>query len=105
MDNFSNKSNNIRNFLLIGKAEGYSYLLLLFVAMPIKYVLHQPIYVRIVGSIHGLLFVSFMITILILLFKRQFELKNSAQAFVLSLLPFGTFFLHKIVENNNITID
>lgn len=100
MINKTNTSKNIRNFLLIGKAEGYSYLLLLFIAMPLKYIFHHPEYVRIAGSIHGFLFVSFMITIFILLFKKEFEIKNAVYAFLLSLIPFGTFFLHKTLKNN-----
>ncbi len=98
MEKNSNISKNIRNFLFVGKAEGYSYLLLLFIAMPLKYIFHHPEYVRIAGSIHGFLFVSFMITILILLIKKEFELKNCIQAFILSLIPFGTFFLHKTLK-------
>lgn len=98
MEAQASNARNVRNFLLVGKAEGYSYLLLLFVAMPLKYIFHHPEYVRIAGSIHGFLFVSFMLTILILLIKKQFEFKNAVQAFILSLLPFGTFFLHKIVK-------
>lgn len=98
MEAQASNARNVRNFLLVGKAEGYSYLLLLLIAMPLKYIFHHPEYVRIAGSIHGFLFVSFMLTILILLIKKQFEFKNAVQAFILSLLPFGTFFLHKIVK-------
>ena len=101
MEKHSNISKNIRNFLFVGKAEGYSYLLLLFIAMPLKYIFHHPEYVRIAGSIHGFLFVSFMITIIILLLKKEFEFKNAFQAFILSLVPFGTFFLPKIINKND----
>ena len=68
--------------------------------MPLKYIFHHPEYVRLAGSIHGFLFVSFMITIFILLFKKEFEIKNAVYAFLLSLIPFGTFFLHKTLKNN-----
>ena len=45
-------------FLFIGKLEGYSYLALLFIAMPLKYMADMPLAVRIAGSIHGALFVT-----------------------------------------------
>jgi len=91
-------NNSIRNFLVIGKAEGYSYLILLFIAMPLKYMFDKPEWVRIIGSLHGVLFVAFMITILILLLKKQFTFMQCVYAFLLSLVPFGTFFLKKIFK-------
>ena len=84
-------------FLLIGKIEGYSYLLLLFIAMPLKYIFHLPQYVRPCGALHGFLFVSFMILLAFMFFKVRLSFKNSAYAFLLSLIPFGTFFLKRLV--------
>jgi integral membrane protein len=87
----------INNFLLIGKLEGYSYLALLFIAMPLKYLTHLPIAVRIAGSIHGALFVAFVIIILMVVRKKQLTTENAMYAFLLSLIPFGTFFLKKLL--------
>lgn len=84
-------------FLLIGKIEGYSYLVLLFVAMPLKYIFKIPEFVRPIGSIHGVLFVAFMLLLLIMFFKVKLSFKNSCLAFLLSLVPFGTFFLKRLV--------
>ena len=84
-------------FLLIGKIEGYSYLLLLFVAMPLKYIFHLSQYVRPCGTLHGVLFVSFMFLLAFMFFKVKLSFKNSAYAFLLSLIPFGTFFLKRLV--------
>jgi integral membrane protein len=83
--------------LLIGKLEGYSYLALLFIAMPLKYLTHLPIAVRIAGSIHGALFVAFVIIILMVVRKKQLTTENAMYAFLLSLIPFGTFFLKKLL--------
>lgn len=88
---------SIKNFLTIGKLEGYSYLLLLLVAMPLKYMYNMPQAVRIVGTIHGLLFVAFMVVIIILLNRKLFTFKQAFQSFILSIVPFGTFFLKKIL--------
>lgn len=90
--------NNTTNwFLKIGKLEGYSYLLLLGIAMPLKYLYHKPEYVRIAGTIHGVLFVTFMILLGIMFFKFKMSFKNASFAFLLSLVPFGTFFLKRLV--------
>ena len=89
---------NIRNFLLIGKIEGYSFLILLFIAMPLKYAADLPIAVRIVGSLHGILFIAFLITIIIAVKKGRLSTESAAYAFLLSLIPFGTFFLNRLVK-------
>ena len=84
-------------FLLIGKIEGYSYLVLLFIAMPLKYIFNIPEFVRPVGSVHGVLFVAFMLLLALIFFKVKLSFKNSVFAFLLSLVPFGTFFLKRLV--------
>ena len=84
-------------FLLIGKIEGYSYLLLLFIAMPLKYLFSSPQYMRPIGSLHGALFVLFIILLAVLFFKYNLSFKKALFAFLLSLLPFGTFFLKRLL--------
>lgn len=101
MNTQTNYNKNIQQFLMVGKTEGYSYLVLLFIAMPLKYIFHLPIFVRIVGSIHGFLFVAFVLIILYLLIKKQINFKNAIIAFLLSLIPFGTFYLEKTIPNKN----
>ncbi|MES2616781.1 MAG: DUF3817 domain-containing protein [Bacteroidota bacterium] len=90
-------SDTFTNFLKVGKIEGYSYLVLLFVAMPLKYIFEQPVWVRVIGSLHGILFVAFMYLILKLLLDKKFTFKQSVQAFLLSIIPFGTFYLKRIL--------
>jgi integral membrane protein len=52
--------NPLRQLRLIAFLEGLSFVLLLFVAMPLKYLAELPMAVRIVGSVHGLLFLVFV---------------------------------------------
>ena len=92
---------DIRQFLWVGKMEGYSYLLLLFVAMPLKYFADLPQAVRIMGSIHGFLFVAFIYTIVVLFSKSRMGLGGSVLALVLSLVPFGTFFLERCLKKED----
>jgi integral membrane protein len=84
-------------FLRIGKIEGYSYLLLMFVAMPLKYMFNMPEYVRPAGTLHGVLFVAFMVLLAAMFFVVKMSFKNAVIAFLLSLVPFGTFFLKRLV--------
>lgn len=71
--------------------EGISYLLLLLIAMPLKYMYGMPEAVRLVGSIHGGLFVIFMALLIAVYLRQTMTLKQCAAAFVASVLPFGAF--------------
>lgn len=83
----------ITQFRITGIAEGLSYLLLLGWAMPLKYVYKQPLAVQIVGSVHGALFVIFVITIYRAARWGKWSKARMLEAFVASLVPFGTFYL------------
>ena len=89
--------NSREKFLITGKVEGWSYLILLFIAMPMKYMFDMPLAVRIVGSIHGLLFVAYVVLLAVIFFKLKLSLYTVFILFVLSLLPFGTFDLEKFL--------
>ncbi len=93
-----NTDSQIRNFLITGKIEGYSYLILLFVAMPLKYLFEMPQAVKIFGMVHGLLFVLFMLSIAALLGSKKLSFKGAFSAFFLSLVPFGTFYLGRLIK-------
>jgi integral membrane protein len=88
---------DIQRFLQVGHAEGISYLVLLVIAMPLKYFFDLPQAVRMVGSLHGILFVAFIFMIAWLLVQKKMTLMGAVKAFVLSLVPFGTFYLNRLV--------
>jgi integral membrane protein len=73
--------------------EGFSYLALLFVAMPLKYLAGMPLAVRVVGSLHGALFVALLALTLQALRTRGKSLAWGVRIGVASLLPFATFWL------------
>lgn len=77
----------------IGIIEGISYLVLLFVAMPLKYFADLPIFVQIFGMAHGVLFVLFVLILLVVWFRHHWSFIRVLGAFMASLLPFGTFLL------------
>ena len=76
---------------LIGWLEGTSYLILLGIAMPLKYLAEMPQAVRFVGSIHGGLFVIFCAALAHAWLRKQLTFLRAALVFVASLIPFGTF--------------
>ena len=82
-------------FKIVAFLEGVSYLLLLFVAMPIKYLLEDPQYVKLLGMPHGILFITYIV--LAVLFKKQFSWTNIELFIVLiaSIIPFGTFYIDR----------
>jgi len=79
----------------IAVSEGISYILLLFVAMPLKYFGGIPQPVKYTGWIHGLLFILFINAIMLGFFRLKWSFKQITWAFIASLLPFGTFILDK----------
>ena len=78
-----------------GIAEGISFLVLLGIAMPLKYLLHQPMAVKICGWIHGILFVTFLFLAWEVKTDRNKSLKWFALAFLAAIIPTGTFFFDK----------
>jgi integral membrane protein len=76
---------------VIAFIEGCSYLLLLGVAMPLKYLGGLPLAVRIVGSIHGGLFLAFCAALLHVMIVERWSLLRGVVVFASSLVPCGTF--------------
>jgi integral membrane protein len=81
----------LRQLRYVALAEGTSFLVLLFVAMPLKYLAGQPLAVRVVGSVHGALFLAFVLALIWVSITRNWPMRRSLLAFVSSIVPFGTF--------------
>jgi integral membrane protein len=96
--NFKFSNTAIGRFRLVAISEGISYLLLLFVAMPLKYLAGWPEGVTYVGWVHGLLFVLYILTLIGAKFSLDWGIKKTAIAFFASLLPFATFILDKSLQ-------
>ena len=82
-------------FRIVSLLEGVSYLLLLFIATPIKYLKDNPEYVKMLGMPHGILFMLYVV--LAFLIKKEMNWDNKTLGIVLvaSILPFGTFYIDK----------
>ncbi|WP_345190207.1 DUF3817 domain-containing protein [Algibacter agarivorans] len=82
-------------FRIVAFLEGLSYILLLFIATPIKYMTGNPEYVKLLGMPHGMLFILYIV--LAFLIKRDMKWTNNTFLFVLlaSIIPFGTFYVER----------
>ena len=91
-------------FRKVAMAEGTSFLVLLFIAMPLKYFADEPMPVKIVGYAHGFLFVAFMLLAFVVKFRFNRTWGWGVKAFVASIIPFGTFLMEKQwkKEENNL---
>jgi integral membrane protein len=78
-------------FRTTGWLEGLSYLVLLGVAMPLKYIWGDPSWVRVVGMAHGLLFVAYVGLAFVLYDREDWSVKKLGYAMLASFLPFGPF--------------
>ena len=77
---------------IVAFLEGISYLVLLGIAMPLKYLAGIPQAVRVVGMAHGVLFVLFVLLLIQVAVERNWSFKKSILSFFSSLVPFGTFY-------------
>ncbi|HZH69412.1 MAG TPA: DUF3817 domain-containing protein [Flavobacteriaceae bacterium] len=85
----------VKQFKLIAFLEGISLLLLLFVAMPLKYIWNIPEAVSVVGMAHGILFLAYVAFALLIFSEMRWSLKVLSIVLLASLIPFGTFYMEK----------
>jgi integral membrane protein len=76
---------------ILGNVEGISYLLLLGLAMPLKYIWGFSMAVKIVGMAHGVLFLAYCLYLIPCIQAHRWSLKFSFVLFLATLIPFGTF--------------
>ena len=92
MENYFNLvKTSIGRLRIIGFVEGVSFLVLLFIAMPMKYVMGMPQMVKQVGMAHGLLFVLYVMAVVIVKVEKDWSFGKMGIALLVSLIPFGTF--------------
>ena len=84
-----------RRFRWVALVEGISYLVLLGVAMPLKYGLGWPLGVKVVGAAHGVLFVAYFLTLIQAAVARDWGWRRAAVAGLASLIPGATFWLDR----------
>ena len=92
----------LKIFRIIAFLEGLSYVLLLFIAVPIKYLNNDPSYVKMLGMPHGLLFMGYIALAIVLRTDNQWIKNNFFMVLMASVIPFGTFVVeYKLNKFNN----
>lgn len=85
----------IKFFKIIGILEGISAILLFFVAVPMKYLLANPILIRPVGMAHGVLFTIYILLAIMLKFEQDWNFKKLVIIAIAAIVPLGTFYVDK----------
>ena len=88
----------LKNLTIMGYLEGTSFLLLLGIAMPLKYMLGIPEAVKYVGMVHGALFIAYILMLLIATSKIKMPLWAMPAGVVGSFLPFGPFVFDHLLK-------
>lgn len=76
---------------VIGFWEGVSFLVLVLIAMPLKYFLDSPAAVRVIGMAHGILFLAYVSAAIQAAVEHDWPWKRTAAVLLASLLPAGPF--------------
>ena len=84
--------NTLGRLRLTGILEGLSFIILLVIAMPLKYLAGKPEMVSIVGMAHGVLFILYILFSVLAKFEYPWSWKKMFALWVASVVPFGTFY-------------
>ena len=88
----------LKTFRVIGYLEGASLLILLFIAMPLKYAMDLPMAVKVVGWVHGLLFIGYVGMLASVRAEYNWPGRKTITAFVAAVLPLGTFIFDRTLR-------
>jgi len=81
---------------LVGFLEGISLLVLAGIAVPLKYVYGDPYWVKVMGPVHGLLFLLFVINTLSVGVEYRWRFTTTTWKVLLAcIVPFGTFYVDR----------
>ncbi|MGB5887662.1 MAG: DUF3817 domain-containing protein [Acinetobacter venetianus] len=89
---------NIQSLRIVGTLEGISFLLLLGIAMPIKYIWGNPIFVKYIGMGHGVLFLLFLVMLLVVCHRMKWSLSVFNMGLIAAVLPFGPFVFDRKIK-------
>lgn len=94
----------LRRFRMIGIAEGISFLVLLLIAMPMKYFLKIPEAVKIVGWMHGALFIAYMYLAIDVAISFKKNIGWCIKTFLAAFIPMGTFVTDKELKKEEVAL-
>jgi integral membrane protein len=95
-------STTLGRLRITGFLEGSSFLILLLIAMPLKYWMGMPLAVKVIGMAHGLLFILFIFLSTLATFLYKWSLRKMLLLWLSSLVPLGTFYAdYKLLRTEN----
>ena len=94
------QNSTLKNLTIAGYLEGTSFLLLLGIAMPLKYMMGIPEAVRYIGIAHGVLFIAYILMLLVATGKIKMPLWAMPLGVLGSFLPFGPFIFDHVLKKN-----
>ncbi|SDW26260.1 integral membrane protein [Lutibacter oricola] len=80
-------------FRIVSVLEGVSFILLLFIATPIKHFWGNELYVKMLGMPHGILFLVYIVMAIMLKKELKWSTKTFGLVLLASIIPFGTFYI------------
>jgi integral membrane protein len=95
----------LKIFRKVALAEGVSFLVLLLIAMPLKYYFGMPMAVKVVGWAHGVLFMAYILLVFSVIKAMQWNWFNTLVALAVSLIPIGTFWLDKSLKKRQLELE
>jgi len=90
----------LKNLTIIGYLEGTSFLLLLCIAMPLKYMMGIPEGVKYIGMAHGILFIAYILMLMVVVNKIKMPLWAMPAGVLGSFLPFGPFIFDHLLKKS-----
>ncbi len=91
-------STSVGRLRILGFLEGISLLVLVFVAVPLKYYAQNPALTKLIGPIHGGLFLLFVINTLSVGIEQNWRFKTTTWKVLLAcVVPFGTFYVDRYI--------
>lgn len=91
-------NNSLNRFRVISFIEGLSYIVLVFIIMPLKYLYNSPELMKIIGMTHGVLFMLFLVLLFDYMRKHNIKKQIGLDYFLYSMTPFGFLLIENLLK-------
>ena len=85
----------LKTFKIVALLEGWSYLIMLFIGLPLKYMADNDVIIKTLGRPHGLLFLLYAVLAIIIMKQMKWSIKDLIIIIVAASLPFGPFWVDR----------
>lgn len=92
--------NPIARLRFIGKIEGATLVILLFLAVPLKHLFELPLGVKLMGPVHGVAFLTYLIVLVECVSGGGFSKREICRLTIVVVIPFGPFFNDELLKSH-----